>query len=224
MSGDARSGYASSPCFAHELVETEQGFAVADPAAARDTARWRKAERARLVEERRRMPVDTRAANAEAVAARLDRLIDTASGPVVSVYWPIHGEMDLRGWMRALTRRGAHVALPVVATKARPLIFRRWTPQTRMARGVWNILVPEDEPELTPDIVIAPLVGFDAERHRLGNGGGYYDRTLAALPGRTKKIGVGLAAAALPTIYPQWHDIPMDAIVTEAETIQADRP
>jgi 5,10-methenyltetrahydrofolate synthetase len=67
-----------------------------------------------------------------------------------------------------------------------------------------------------PDIVIAPLVGFDAANYRLGYGGGFFDRTLATLPRRAFVIGVGYAASRVATIYPQPHDIAMDAIVTDA--------
>ncbi|QIE55086.1 5-formyltetrahydrofolate cyclo-ligase [Pikeienuella piscinae] len=220
MSSDDYSGFASSPCFAHELVETESGYAVADPVAARDVARWRKAERERLIAERRREPVEARNRTAEAIAAQLDQLIAPGPGVAISLYWPFRGELDLRGWMRSVTETGARAALPIVTAKGRPLIFRQWTPYTRMARGVWNIPVPDDEPELTPDVVIAPLVGFDSECYRLGYGGGYFDRTLASLPGKPMVIGVGQAFAALPTIYPQWHDIPMDLIVTGEDTIR----
>jgi 5,10-methenyltetrahydrofolate synthetase len=66
-----------------------------------------------------------------------------------------------------------------------------------------------------PDIVIAPLVGFDRKGYRLGYGGGYFDRTLAALQPRPCAVGVGLEMMRLETIHPQPHDIPMALIVTE---------
>jgi 5-formyltetrahydrofolate cyclo-ligase len=67
-----------------------------------------------------------------------------------------------------------------------------------------------------PDVVIAPVVGYDEACYRLGHGGGFYDRTLAALPARPRIVGVGYELLALRTIYPQPYDVPMDAIVTEA--------
>ena len=85
-----------------------------------------------------------------------------------------------------------------------------------MVRGVWNIPVPADGIQVVPDIVIAPVVGFDPEGYRLGYGGGYYDRTLAAWSRKPRVIGVGDSGAAIATIYPLLHDIPMDAIVTDA--------
>lgn len=71
-----------------------------------------------------------------------------------------------------------------------------------------------------PDVVIAPVVGYDPACYRLGYGGGFFDRTLASLPARPRVIGVGYGAARVPTIYPQMHDIPMDLIVTEAGTVR----
>ena len=79
--------------------------------------------------------------------------------------------------------------------------------------------IPAAGPEVVPDIVIAPLVGFEAQGYRLGYGGGFFDRTLAALPRKALVIGVGYEVARIPTIYPQPHDIPMDRIVTEAGVI-----
>jgi 5-formyltetrahydrofolate cyclo-ligase len=69
---------------------------------------------------------------------------------------------------------------------------------------------------VTPDIVIAPVVGFDRACYRLGYGGGFFDRTLAAFSRRPRIIGVGYAPQEIGTIYPQAHDVPMDMIVTEA--------
>jgi 5,10-methenyltetrahydrofolate synthetase len=106
--------------------------------------------------------------------------------------------------------------LPVVAVRGAPLVFRRWTPETRMVRGDWNIPVPPPEAEaLRPDIAIAPLVGWAPGGWRLGYGGGYFDRTLAALQPRPISIGVGFQSARLATIFPQPHDIALDMIVTE---------
>ncbi|HEY6918451.1 MAG TPA: 5-formyltetrahydrofolate cyclo-ligase, partial [Tabrizicola sp.] len=74
---------------------------------------------------------------------------------------------------------------------------------------------PPDAPVLTPDIALAPLVGWTVEGYRLGYGGGYFDRTLAALSPRPFTIGIGFETACLPTIFPQPHDIPLDVILTE---------
>ena len=78
-----------------------------------------------------------------------------------------------------------------------------------------NIPAPADGPSVTPDVLLVPLVGFDAGGYRLGYGGGYYDRSLAARTPRPLAIGIGFEISRLATIHPQPHDIPMDAIVTE---------
>lgn len=216
---DEPRGYASPPCLAHEIDPAYAGFAAVDPQQALDVARWRKAERVRLLAGRAALSVATRQAAATAVTAHLDQLLaqrfDSLSGLTISAWWPIKAELDLRPWLAGLAARGARAALPLVATKAAPLVFREWTPQTRMEQGFWNILVPAEGPDIVPDIVLSPLVGWDGSGYRLGYGGGYFDRTLAALTPRPLAIGVGLDAARLPTIFPQPHDIAMQAIVTE---------
>jgi 5,10-methenyltetrahydrofolate synthetase len=212
---DTPSTYASPPCFAHELDRNYDGsFVVADGQQKQDVARWRKVERDRLIAARLEVPADERARCAEEVAGELDRLIRPGPGMTVSLYWPFKGEIDLRGWMAAACARGATIALPIVEEKAKPLTFRQWTPDTPMVRGVWNILQPEGSETVIPDIVIAPLVGHDPDCFRLGYGGGFFDRTLAGLATRRMVIGVGHPSSAIPTIFPQPHDVPMDVIVT----------
>lgn len=207
-------GYASPPCFAHELTLGRDGYAVVDPQTARDVARWRKAERERLIAARLAVPAEERRELAAEVAAELDQLIAPGPGLTVSLYWPFRAELDLRDWMQRAAERGARVALPVVVAKGQPLVFREWRPGCRMERGVWNIPIPAEGEEVVSNVTIAPLVGYDPACYRLGYGGGFFDRTLAALSPRPRVIGVGHPIAAIPTIHPQPHDIPMDAIVT----------
>lgn len=192
-----------------------------DPEQARDVARWRRAERARLCAERQALGAATRRAAGEALAEHLRELLDArfdgAPESVLSAYWPIRGEPNLRGLMAELHAARLSVALPVVETRFAPLLFRRWTPEAALVRGDWNIPVPPPEADtLVPDIALAPLVGWDGEGYRLGNGGGYFDRTLAALAPPPLTIGIGYHSARLTTIYPQPHDVPLDIIVTEA--------
>ncbi len=105
--------------------------------------------------------------------------------------------------MTGLHEAGVAVALPLVETKAAPLIFRIWTPETKMVRGDWSIPVPPPEATVvTPDITLAPLVGWSVDGYRLGYGGGYFDRTLAALKPRPFVIGIGFDTAQLAIIYP----------------------
>ncbi len=228
MMGDVNDGhedmadgtFASPPCYLHELDPAYGGLGV-DCRPARDVARWRKAERQRLIAARLALPNAVREECAARVVADLDCLIPISAATVVSVYWPFRGELDLRGWMTSVHARGARVALPVVVGKGMPLVFREWHPRARLAPGVWGIPIPADGAQVTPTVVIAPLVGFDPGGYRLGYGGGFFDRTLAAQSPRLLAIGVGHPVAAVPTIYPQPHDIPMDWIVTgDAAPIQ----
>lgn len=211
--------YASPPCLAGEIAPEYFDPLAVDPQQARDVARWRKAERIARLELRAALSMAQRRQIAEALAAHLDALLEARFGAlrgrVVSGYWPIKSEPDLRGWMGRLLDRGARLALPVVETRAAPLVFRPWTPGDAMERGDWNIPVPATTETVTPDIALAPLVGWDGAGYRLGYGGGYFDRTLAALHSRPFVIGVGLQEARLATIFPQPHDIRLDAIVTE---------
>ena len=87
-----------------------------------------------------------------------------------------------------------------------------------MVAGLWNIPTPAVDERVVPNVLLVPLVGFDAARHRLGNGGGYYDRTLATLPSATTAIGVGFDCLRLPTIHPEPHDVPMSMVITESTT------
>lgn len=208
--------FASPACLLHELSPDQGGMVDMSPAAQRSNIlRWRKAERERLITQRLAIPAAKRAADGERIAANLDRLLPSLEGSIVSLYWPLRGEPDLRGWLASILQRGAICALPVVAQKNEPLVFHTWRPGEALKRGFWNIPVPEKEEAVTPDIALAPVVGFDEEGFRLGYGGGYFDRTLAILPPGRRVIGVGFSPFAIPTIYPLPHDIPMDAIVSE---------
>jgi 5-formyltetrahydrofolate cyclo-ligase len=183
-----------------------------------EVMRWRKAERERLITARLSLAAAQRETWSAAIAAALERLIGDVRGIIVSTYWPFRGEPDLRPFMRRVTARGGTCALPVVVEKGQPLSFRSWAEGEALARGVWNIPVPAEGRPVVPDIAIAPVVGFDRQCYRLGYGGGFFDRTLAALAPRPRVIGVGYGLQALETIHPLPHDIPMTAIVTEAAT------
>jgi len=217
---DIPASYASPPCFMHELDQSYVGLA-SEPGAQqqRDVVRWRKAERERLIAERLAIDPEMRGRHAGQIVKGLDALIGNPTGIIVSAYWPFRGEPDLRPWIDSIHARGGQFALPVVVERAQPLIFRLWASGAALKRGVWNIPVPVDGEEVIPDIVIAPVVGFDPLCYRLGYGGGSFDRSLESFGTKVRILGVGYAQSAIPTIYPQPHDIPMDAIVTERETV-----
>lgn len=218
---DISAQYASPPCFMHELDENYAGL-VSRPAMRQwtDVVRWRKAERERLITGRLAIEPEVRKRYAEHIIKKLDAIIGTPIGYVVSAYWPFRGEPDLRPWIESLHARGGQFALPVVVERNAPLIFRIWAPGSPLKRGVWNIPIPDEKAEeVIPDIVIAPVVGFDPQCYRLGYGGGFFDRTLQIIGGNARVFGVGYSQQAIPTIYAQRHDIPMEAIITERDTI-----
>jgi 5,10-methenyltetrahydrofolate synthetase len=199
------------------------GSPSVDPEQARDVARWRKSERERLITARCSLAVQDRMEQTASIAGRLAQIVATSgiAAPAVSVYWPIRGEPDLRAWMHALSQSGVRVALPVAIALAQPLVFREWHPGARLGRGLWNIPYPADGAVIVPNIVIAPVVGFDPHGYRLGYGGGFFDRTLARLDPKPLTVGVGYPYAQLRTIFPQPHDIPMDLVVTGSSTLFA---
>lgn len=205
--------YASPACMLHEIDPAYAGLTL--PAPPEGVLAWRKARREELIAARLAIPADTRAAYSQAISDALDRELDDIAGKAISLYWPFRGEPDLRPWMERATARGATCLLPIVVEKRKPLIFKSWKQGEKLDRGIWNIPIPAEGREMLPDIVISPLVGFDPRLYRLGYGGGFFDRTLAAHPGKPLVIGVGYSSQHIPTIHPQTHDIPMTRIITE---------
>ncbi len=206
--------YAAPPSFMRELASDIRD-AQSPPDAWSEISKWRRAERERLINERLALAPEERQVRSGRIASMLDLTIGKFSGRIVGTYWPFRGEPDLRNWGIRVIERGGRIALPVVIRKGWPLEYRIWTPGDPLERGVWNILVPSRGPAVQPDVVIAPVVGFDEAHYRLGYGGGFFDRTLAAMPRKPLTIGVGYAQTRIPTIYPQSHDIPMDVVVTD---------
>ncbi len=134
---------------------------------------------------------------------------------ILAFCWPYKNEYDARHLASALRRRGATTALPVVVAPKTPLVFREWRPGVKLAGGPLGIPYPVDSPEVVPDHVLLPMLGWDGDGYRLGYGGAFFDRTLAALAKRPQIIGVAYEQAYLRTIHPQPHDIPADFVVTE---------
>lgn len=206
---DDKSRTGSDVCFAHLLVDGH----VVDPQTVADVSRFRMAERRRLYRLRKEVSSATRAKMAARVGTLLDEVIGPVSGVSIAGYWPIRGELNLREWMGSCLSRGATVGLPVVIKKDQPIEFHQWSPDQDMKRGIWNIPVPRDGKSIQPDIFIVPLLGVDKERYRLGNGGGYYDRTLSRVPDTTRIIGVGHDFCRMETIFPMPWDISMNKVI-----------
>jgi 5-formyltetrahydrofolate cyclo-ligase len=134
----------------------------------------------------------------------------------------MRGEYDARPLTHTLRERGAVTALPVVVAPGQPLAFREWHPGVSLAAGPLGISYPASSDPVVPTVVLVPLNGWDEAGHRLGYGGGFFDRTLASLPKRPIAIGVGYEQGRMPTIRPQAWDIPMDWIVTERGVYRRD--
>ncbi len=183
---------------------------------------WRRAARDRLLNARVALPADTLARHHEAIDRHLERGFPNLARGIVAFCWPYKNEYDARFLARRLRDRGAATALPVVVAPRTPLIFREWHPGVKLERGVYDIPYPVGSREVQPDTVLLPMLGFDDGGYRLGYGGGFFDRTLAAAPRAPTVIGVAHELAHLDTIYPQSYDIPMDWVVTERGVYRRD--
>lgn len=158
-----------------------------------------------------------------ALCERVLGALSLPAGCVVSAYWPMGSEIDPRPLMHRLHDDGHPIALPVVVRARSPLVFRAWRPEDPLEPAGFGTRVPlENRPQLTPRVLFVPLLAFDRAGHRLGYGGGFYDRTLAALRGAGAALAVGVAYAAqeLPAVPCDDDDQVLDWIVTEAEAIR----
>ncbi|WP_184519610.1 5-formyltetrahydrofolate cyclo-ligase [Muricoccus pecuniae] len=163
----------------------------------------------------RRARADARGAG-PALAAHVLRDSSPPPGAVVAGFWPMGHEIDILPLLRALAARGHPLCLPRTPKRGLPLDFRAFAFGDRMAKGPFGTVQPEEgAPAAVPGFVIVPLLAFDLSGRRLGYGGGYYDRTLAALPG-VPTLGVAFACQRMEVVPAGPHDAPLDAVATEA--------
>jgi 5-formyltetrahydrofolate cyclo-ligase len=134
--------------------------------------------------------------------------------PALAVYWPLRGEADLSTAYAELARNGVRLALPVVVARDAALGFAEWLPGEAMHKDEMGIAVPEHLRMVArPPALLLPCLGFNAEGYRLGYGGGFYDRTLEALP---RPFTVGIAYSCQAAEFPSApHDVALDRIITE---------
>lgn len=185
--------------------------------AKRELRRAARAARKRLVE---------RVDRAALARSALRHLIESGwleAGAAVSAFWPMAEEFDTRPILHGLHERGHVCLLPAVAARGQPLLFRRWRPDTVLVEEGFGVLTPDaSAPAMRPDLLLVPLLAFDADGDRLGYGGGYYDRSLAALRAdgapRPRAIGLAFAAQEVPAVPHGPGDERLDGIVTEAGT------
>ena len=141
------------------------------------------------------------------------------TGDVVAAYLPVGHEFDIRPILKRLTAWGVVSALPVVVAEKAPLQFRVWRPGEPLESGAHNIMAPTTSAnEVKPDIVLVPLIAFDMTGSRLGQGGGYYDRTISQLrqeKASVKIVGLAFDGQMMDAVPHDVLDARLDAVVTE---------
>ena len=163
------------------------------------------------------LPVHVRAEAAGAAAAYFFDGVALEADDVVAAYWRIRDEMDCQPILVRLMDDGQTVVLPVVTGPDEPLEMRVWEEGAPLYEAGFGTLAPSDlAPQMEPDVMLVPLLGFDKFGTRLGYGGGYYDRTLAYMQKKPKLVGLAFAAQELDVIPREGHDVPLDMVVTEA--------
>lgn len=185
-----------------------------------DSFVFRSALRREKLAARMRLEETSRAALSARIEAHLAALLASLPPQTLAFCAPVRGEFDARPLASLLIERGWRTAMPVVEAAHAPMNFRGWTPSSAMDIDRHGIPIPAGGPAVVPAIVLLPLVAFDAQGFRLGYGGGYFDRTLAAMVPRPLAIGVGFELGRVADIRPQTHDIRLDAVVTEAGVVR----
>lgn len=153
--------------------------------------------------------------DAAALQENLRRALQPHAGRTLAGYWPMRGEPDPRP---AMAGHDGPLCLPVVPGRAVPLVFRRWQGEP-LVPGPFGTCHPSDSmPQVTPEVLIVPLLAFDARLHRLGYGGGYYDRTLEMLRAGGPVLAIGLAwdAQRVESVPADPLDQMLDLLVTDA--------
>ena len=178
-----------------------------------DNTAWRRALRREMA--RRRAALT--GAEHDALSGRIvAHALATLPRPRIAAFcWPIKHEPDVRALLASWASAHVRAALPVVVAENEPLRFREWAPDSHLEPDRYGIPTPTAGEWLTPDLILLPLNGFDSAGYRLGYGGGYFDRTLAALAPRPLAVGVGFEINRVDSIRPEGHDQRLDWIITE---------
>jgi len=187
-----------------------------------------KAEARAQAEQRRDLAARGEFAGVAGTALR-DRALAAVAFPAgcpVSAYWPMGTEIDPRPLIEALFGRGHTIGLPVTVGRGTALVFRSWVPGLALVSGGFGTQIPGPaQPALVPEVLLVPLLAFDRCGFRLGYGGGFYDRTLAALraAGPVRALGLAYAGQEVTKVPRDTHDQGLDWIVTESEAIEVER-
>jgi 5-formyltetrahydrofolate cyclo-ligase len=162
------------------------------------------------------IPNSARAGAAKSVAEHFFKAVPLGPRDIVAGYWRIKDEMDCQPILIRLMDSFQPVCLPVVLGDDLPLELRLWEQGAALYEAGFGTLAPSElSPQVEPDVIVMPLLGFDKRGTRLGYGGGYYDRTLERLSKRPRLVGIAFAAQEIDLIPHEPHDIPLDMIVTE---------
>lgn len=174
--------------------------------------------RSQLLARRRTIPWDLKDTTRWKVANHLRKVLSEQPGSVVALYWPQGDEIDLRPFAQELRQLGYNVALPRAYYKGHPLAFNLWEEGDELERDEAGIPAATG-PEVIPTTIIIPMLGYSKNGYRLGYGGGYYDRTLKALPYPAHTVGVCYTELEVPEFPAERHDIRLATIVTGKEVI-----
>lgn len=194
---------------------------LADPSSnqGHDSTGFRSRLRKEKIAARLALPDGEHARASAALESHLEGLLAPLPARMLAFCWPLRREFDCRPLVVRLLARGWRAAQPVVTAEAAPMVFRPWTPDTPMTADRHGIPIPAGDQTVTPDVVLLPLVAFDPQGYRIGYGGGYFDRTLAAMSPRPFAVGIGFEVARAESVRPEAHDIRLDALVTEAGSV-----
>ncbi len=197
-----------------------------------DATAQRRELRQKLAERRKALTPAERIAAAQGLRRSLEQLPEYLTDARVAGYWATNGELPLNIVIPPLAARGQQFLLPVIGTGKR-LRFAPWRAGEEVQPNRHGIPEPVAPSELLEpfqlDLVLVPLLGFDRRGHRLGYGGGYYDRSFAFLneqvrPTEPLLVGVAYAFQELPQIDDAAWDVPLDFIATERELIDCSTP
>jgi 5-formyltetrahydrofolate cyclo-ligase len=159
------------------------------------------------------LPTLIRAQAEKAIAQHLQTWLQGHRPAVLAAYWPIKSEADCRDWLLQKLCCGVRVVLPVVEQRNSALVFRQWYGENLSEPDQAGLLAPTQGQVLKPDAILVPCLGFNPQGYRLGYGGGYYDRTLALLPGvRTAGVAFNIQQAEFSV---DAHDIALNSVITE---------
>ena len=169
-------------------------------------------------ERRATISAEEHAEHASAFARHFLKHVNVGNRTIAG-YSAFRHELDILPLLTMLANGGRLCGLPITSPASKQLYFRRWHPGSKMTDGAFGISMPDEGSEtITPEIVIVPLIGFDANRNRLGYGAGYYDATLADLKKRNPKlvtVGAAFSVQQLDFIPVEAHDQPLSMVITE---------